>query len=604
MARLPRPSLRHLSFPTLLVGLVLFWGGCGSSLSDIDRRIDRVLGETSTSMRGSKPPSRPSQDSALLRRPDMRRTDLPTTNLPAGELNYQVADEARDVASRLEAYSRRFTAADDPNAVVFDLFEAWQQAQLTGREYRSAEEDLIVASIRLLVERHLWGPRFFNDTSANLSGSGFRGDFDHALQIVNTLRATQRLPYGGSLEAQWITRATEQLRSRVSDRYVQSSVLALDASIPLLRGAGAVAREDIIQAERDLIYAAREFERFRRRHLVDLARDYFALRTAADRIRNQEESLRGLERLDEGERARVEAGRRAAFQRRITENQVLSARSALAGQRESYILALQRFKIRLGLDPDVPLVIDATGLELPEPDMDLDEAAALALEYRLDLQNQRDRLSDARRAVANARNALLPGLNFGASVRVPTDPTVSEGNFNFNPDYTQYSAGITFSMPLDRETERLRLKQTQLALAARERDLDRARDDAVVTVRAALRRIDLARNQLELAERQVEINRLRLEEQELKADEVEPQRIVDTRTELLRAQNERDQAKADLQIAVLNFLLETDMLRVTADGTIQHLPGMESRPSAPDPGGEPSPPAMMNAPELQPIDSQ
>ena len=58
-------------------------------------------------------------------------------------------------------------------------------------------------------------------------------------------------------------RATEDLHRKVSGEGIQSAEIILEADIPLLRGAGNVAREDRIQAERDLIYAAREFERFR-----------------------------------------------------------------------------------------------------------------------------------------------------------------------------------------------------------------------------------------------------------------------------------------------------------------------------------------------------
>jgi outer membrane protein TolC len=142
-----------------------------------------------------------------------------------------------------------------------------------------------------------------------------------------------------------------------------------------------------------------------------------------------------------------------------------------------------------------------------------------------------------------------------------------------------YSAGLILGLPLDREIERLGLKRSLISLEARKREYAKARDDIVVAVWSALRRIDLARNQLSLAEQQVKINERRLEEQQLKADEVEPQRIVDSQNDLLRAQNDRDQARTDLRVAVLNYLLESDQLRVAPDGTFQQLPGMESQPN-------------------------
>jgi outer membrane protein TolC len=557
-----------------LVVAILFSAGCATSMEAIDRRLDKVVGEQAKRLGGGA--AAPSRETKLATtdRADRLRTlnKTPASSNPgADELKYVPADEMRDVAARLQSYS----VAPGPDAVQIDLEGSWRQGQRAGREFLTAQEEYLLAAIRLLTERHRWSPRLFNDTFVGVSGSGDNGDFRHALSVINTLRATQRLPFGGDVEARWITRATQQLREQATGRYRQSSELALSASIPLLRGFGDVAREDIIQAERDLIYASRDFERFRRRYLVNLAQDYFNLIQQRSRILNQEKSLESFRKIDEAEAARVEAGRRPPFQRSITQNQVLGAQSQLASLNETYRLTLDRFKIRLGLDPKDSVVLGEIRFELPEPEIDLEKAGELALDYRLDLQTQRDRLDDAQRGVVNAKDQLLPSLNFTGSASLPTDPDRKVGGLGVQPDDLNYSAGLTLGLPLDREIERLGLKRSMISLEARKRDYAKARDDIVVAVWSALRRIDLARNQLSLAEQQVKINERRLEEQQLKADEVEPQRIVDSQNDLLRAQNDRDQARTDLRIAVLNYLLESDQLRVAPDGTFQALPGME-----------------------------
>jgi outer membrane protein TolC len=83
--------------------------------------------------------------------------------------------------------------------------------------------------------------------------------------------------------------------------------------------------------------------------------------------------------------------------------------------------------------------------------------------------------------------------------------------------------------------------------------------------------VDLARFRLNLAERAVEINRKRLEEQQIRIDQVDPQQVVDTENDLLNAENTRDDAVRDLRVAILNYLLASDQLRVAADGTIAEL---------------------------------
>ncbi|MFI4896369.1 MAG: TolC family protein, partial [Phycisphaerales bacterium JB059] len=206
---------------------------------------------------------------------------------------------------------------------------------------------------------------------------------------------------------------------------------------------------------------------------------------------------------------------------------------------------------------------------------------ALALEYRLDLQNRRDRLDDQRRAVANARNELLPDLNLDASVSLPTDPDEMNGGFSLDPDELDYSVGATFSLPLDRRIEKLGLRRAMIALERAQRTYDEFRDGVIIAARQAVRNVDLARFQLQLAEEQVRINELGLEELLIREDS-DPQSIVDRRNDLLDAENARDQAIADLRNAILEYLLATGQARVRPDGAFEPLPGMVGNAPAGD----------------------
>ncbi|MDX2132351.1 MAG: TolC family protein [Planctomycetota bacterium] len=550
------------------LGLVLL-AGCRAGPMSVDDQIARLTQRTSDAVRTIPENPRPiSTRLDNLRQPNPKNP--PTSNPAASELSFVPADEARDVGARLDAYSR----LEHDDAQVLTLSEALRTAQRSGPQFLGEQERYILAAIALLVERHLWGPRFFNDTTLGLDGSGDDGRFDHALSVVNSLRATQRLPSGGSVEAAWVWDATEQLRETVGGRYTQSSAIVLSGQIPLLRGAGEVARESLIQRERDLVYAAREFERFRRAHLLDIASDYFELQNIRATIVNQERQLESLRANARRVAARVEAGRVEAFEKGIADNEVLSAEASLASLRENFVLALERYKIRLGLPPDQRIALSDETLNLPEPEIGLDEASRLALEFRLDLQNARDRLDDQRRAVANARNDLLPDLNLRGTVTLPTDDEANVGSLAFSPDDVRYDVSATLGLPLDREQERLRVRAEIIQLEQAIRDYQQFRDTVVVGVRSSLRNVELARFQLTLAEQQVEINRKRKRGQELRADLVGAQAVIDSENALLAAENQRDRARTNLRIAVLNYLLETDQLRVTRDGLLDPLPGL------------------------------
>lgn len=589
-----------------VVGSALFLASCIALVScggrgSVDDRVRAMLADAKQRTNAAAVPRDRENGYGDRRTPGELSTRPATTNPGAEALTFKAADEARDLSERLRLYAAdgglNVTEGDEaverlftpPEGVrVISLTEAFRLAHDSGREYRGAEEELMLAAIRLLSERHLWGPRLFNDTTVGVFGSGDDGRFEHAAQLINQLRATQRLPYGGSMEAAWIVRATDQLREQSTGGYRQSSALALSGNIPLLRGAGQVAREELIQSERNLVYQTREFERFRRRLLVSIAGDYFSILQTRASIANQLRQLRSLRELVRAAEAKVEAGRVEAFDKDIASNRVQSALSQLSNLVDRYIFQIERFKVRLGVPLSEPIALADDIIELPDPGYEPAEATVLALEYRLDLQNRRDRIDDSRRAVANAKNGLLPDLNLSAGVEVPTDPRDDTGGLDFSGGDLDYRATAILSLPLDREVERLRLRTAIIGLERQNRDYQQARDEAIIGVRDAMRGVDNARFQLVLAEEQVRINRRRLRGQQLKIDTIDTQALVDTENDLLQAENESDRARTALRNAVLNFLLEADMLRVAPDGTFQMLPGMVMSPTPKPPEPDPA----------------
>lgn len=584
------PHRRPRTAPMGLTALLIVLAGCSPGMDQIDRRLAKVLGESSVSAGlGVEPRIQPA-DQIPGRAASLYETSPATNNPPAVELSYTELDRGEPgtpevvegLNERLRNYGLAAGGVGAPDVTTLSLRDALRLAQRQGREYVSAEEDFIISAISLLAERHRWGPRLFADSSVSVGGDGDEGRFDNALNVVNTLRATHQLPYGGEAEARWVWNATEQLRSSATGQYEQASRLVLDASIPLLRGAGMVAREDLIQAERDLVYAARDFEAFRRSYFVSIAQDYFELLQTVNELQNRLIQLGSLSLFVQQEEALNEAGRRSDFQVNEARDDFVSARSSLASTREQFTLQLDRFKIRLGIPVQQPVQLIGAAIQLPEPSTTIEHATESALAYRLDLQNRRDRYTDSQRAVRIARNNLLPDLDLSGEVSIPTDPDVSEGGFAIDPDEASWEAGILLSLPLDRKIERLQLRRAIIQAQQARRDLDEFADTVIVDARRSVRAIDLARFRLELAESQVRINARRLEEQRINADQVDTRDRLDAEARMLNAKNARDQALTDLRIAILDYLDSVGQLRVSPEGLIDRLPGMtiqiEDRP--------------------------
>jgi outer membrane protein TolC len=197
------------------------------------------------------------------------------------------------------------------------------------------------------------------------------------------------------------------------------------------------------------------------------------------------------------------------------------------------------------------------------------------MSYRLDLQTQRDVQADAQRLVEVAKNTLLPDLELTGTLGTTTDPTRRRAGVELDLDETSFSTGLRFGLPLDREIERVNVRRAQIELERAKRDLDLLRDNVIVQVRSAVRDIDRAIFTLEIQERSIEIGRQRIESIEAAPDRASARDASDAANEFARAQDRRDSARRDLQVAILRYLLETGQLRVDPHGFIRPLNGME-----------------------------
>jgi len=522
-------------------------------------RLDWITGEEPDKFRG-----------------DPLHEDHPTTvNPAANQLLFTPDGDAESVLKRLETW-----AEAPPDAIEMDLTAALVYAVKNAREYRFAEEDYLLEALLLISERHLWGPRLSNQTSAEILAIGNNGLYDSSVRLVNDLRVTQLLPYGGQISASLLASATRDLHQAVAGENVQSLDLLFTLDIPLLRGAGWVAREPLLQAERNVVYAARAFERFRREFFVEITTEFLGLVIQEQALRNREQNLKLFERIEQREVALTEAGRQPPFEAAEAAQRTLDSRNSLNDDQERYRLAVDNFKVRLGMPEDRPLSIVASSPGLPVPKVNLDDAVRAAMSDRLDLQNQRDLIDDARRGVNNARNDLLADLNLAASA-VPTGIIDDTTGVNFDLQDTTYRASLVFGLPIDRTIERSTLRQSQVDLERSIRAYERFRDNVAVAVRAAVRNIDRALFSVTLQERNLEVSRLRFASLQAAPDRADVRDRTTAVTELLRAQDVYLRARRDVQLAILQYLLDSGQMRIDPDGRLQMLEGMELRKDEP-----------------------
>jgi outer membrane protein TolC len=552
-----------LSLLVVLCALALV--GCYGSVESLDQRVAEMIAERQRLALGQEGVSDASVAAPGNPKGKALYDEQPTTNNPsADQLPAKPAvDTGIDSVLKQAEASNEQIELDLPALLAYSIEHA--------PEYRSEKERLFLTTLSLIIERHLWGPRFFNTLSADVSGTPESGDYDTALNLVNDFTVTQRLPYGGTASVSALVNYTnllQQASTTTTADELQSSSVNASINLPLLRGAGMVAREDLIQAERDLIYAVRDFERFRREFFVDISNTYFGLLRQQSRIQNQRLQIEGLERLAEEQARLLDAGRIPGFEAADAEAQVLFGQSNLASVLDDYASSLDSLKLRIGMPVSQPLAILPAEIEVPRPALDPVESIKIGQSVRLDLQTSADQVDDARRFVIVARNQLKGDLDLNAGVDLNSDSDRDIDGLDLELGDSDYSVGLAYSAPLDRKIEFAQYRSALVDLERAERDYRVTRDVVALDIRDASREIERATLTLTLQTRNVELAERRVENVKIlrRRGEVPPRRLIEAEQDLLDARNRRDQALADLQTSVLNYLLQTGQMRVDAQG--------------------------------------
>ena len=559
-----------------------------------DVRIDDDLDEPAADARMYEFNPRPVDDALPASFATAR--DLPAES----ESNSRADDDGQATTTTAQAQQADltadiFTPEEMDRVSTFTLRDTFTYAARHSRDLQSAKEELYLAALDLTLERHLWTPQFVAEVTAGVdfSDAGGVDDEERAFTATSDLGVTQQLPYGGRVVARVVSTLVRDLKGRVADS--ESSSVILEADLPLLRGAGHAAYESRYSAERDMIYAVRLYERFRRSFLVNVAARYFALQGNKAAIANTFVSYQS--RFRDWEKADF-TGRvgqsRDVFEAPRAKSILRSAEAGLVNTKESYESALDQFKIFLGMPVDFLLdVVDqeldkqSQSLDVLLPEVDGAEAERVALRLRLDLLTDADRIDDAGRGISVAKNRILPDLDFNASAAFHSDPEHLNA-FDVNVERNDYSALLQLRMD-DRKTERNAYRASLIAYRRAQRQHEETVDSVRADVRRAIRRIEQQSALREIQTLNVHENELRLEAARAQFDlgKSTNQDVVDAESDLLRARNDLARAVAEYRNAILEFRRDTGTLRVSDDGLISSLGTLlpKANPTGPaDPG--------------------
>ena len=240
--------------------------------------------------------------------------------------------------------------------------------RLNSREYQSQKESLYSSALSLTRERYNYMTKF------STGGNTVSLDYDHVRIDGAT---SQTLSYPSSLAADRMV----ALGGTAVARFANSVVLTLDgpqgfakdiSSNLLFEFSQSVFQRDVlleplIQSERNVVYSARRYARYRKQFYFGLAETYYQdLLSTYRSIEINTQNYFGVVRaLDQAE-AEVRSGVNSAqprFQIDQIEQNMLSGRRGLINSCNSLETSLDRLKLTLGLPTETPINIDLSELE-------------------------------------------------------------------------------------------------------------------------------------------------------------------------------------------------------------------------------------------------
>ena len=458
------------------------------------------------------------------------------------------------------------TSVDTTGLRPFTLADSLKYAFKNARDFQTRKETLYLSALNLMTERQLWTPQIAGRISTEYANYGQTRDFDQAMTTIAQLSASQRLPYGGEIAARVVNSFMRDIGRHTTSGETGTTIL--QANIPLLRGAGRVAYESRYQAERNLIYAVRDFEASRRDLVVSVAGDYFNLLTFKTQIESAQTALESAKMDLQRSQAMVDVERILQVEADRANVQVLETTNDLNNARVLFETALDRFKIRIGMSTDEKIDIVEADLNLNHPYITTQEGTKAALTYRLDLLNSRDAIDDAHRGVEVARNNFLPQFDFSGSVTMRSDPA-EKNSTSYNTERTTWRGMLEMDVPLDQRQERNEFRAALVNLRRAERNYDLAKDNVRVDVRRALRNVELAKTSMQIQEKNIAINVKREEtaRAQFERGRLSSNRDVFEATRALQNSKNRYAAQlADYRLAILSFLRDTGTLRVDDNG--------------------------------------
>jgi outer membrane protein TolC len=388
--------------------------------------------------------------------------------------------------------------------------------------------------------------------------------FDQRSESV-TVDATTNLLTGGNIDLNYSpsrTNVNQNLARGFLFNPSYTGGLALTLTQPLLRNAGIDITKTFIRVAQN--NAVVEEHVFRDRVLTVLAtveQTYWEVVFANENLKVAEAALKAAQELLASNRAKAKAGIMSIVD-------VLQAEAAVASRVEQVLITDktirdQEDQLRRLLNPgeeDLRQDLRLTPLDQPvvtlEP-LSLEEAIDTAIEQRPEIVQAKKNIESGDLNTTFAKNQLLPTLSFQGTMGLAGlgkdyGDSVSR---NFGGDFYNYGAGLVLSYPLGNRSAWSTYSKRQLEAKNAEAALISVRQQIIVGVREAVRRVqtDFKRIETTRSARIMAEKQLQAEQERLKVGLSTTRFVLDFQRDLATAQGNELRATVDYNKSLSNL---------------------------------------------------
>jgi outer membrane protein TolC len=300
-----------------------------------------------------------------------------------------------------------------------------------------------------------------------------------------------------------------------------------------------------------------------------VASSYYDLVQQKQTVENQRRNMQNLAEERRKADALFKVGRLTELELLRAKRSELTSKNDLIEAEESLRLALDRFRIFLGLPDNDHVDVQPEEPTFVAVSYDVNSAIECALKNRLDLINRREQLDDSARHLRIAKQDLLPDLNFDAGFTVASDVNPSFANQGL--DRESYSAALRLGIPIDRTLDRNSWKSARISYMQARRSFEQFQDELVVSVQSTFRELERRKQSVEIQkeliadqEKNVRIAQLLFEQGDNSNRDV-----VEAQQSLLDAKNSLIREQVSYEIARLGLLRDLGVLFVDENGVFK-----------------------------------